>query len=103
MVISHQSPIARPDGSCGWPTGFQDRMSTKPKVDSEQKEFDLSQNLLSKKSSSDKVAGKSAPECDHCAKQLPINSSRCSRCHSTFYCGRKCQRNGWKKHKSVCG
>eukprot|EP01083_Nonionella_stella_P274190 930625_1 len=80
-----------------------DRMRTKPKVESEQKEFDLSQNLLSKKSSSDKVAGKSAPECDHCAKQLPINSSRCSRCHSTFYCGRKCQRNGWKKHKSVCG
>jgi hypothetical protein len=27
---------------------------------------------------------------------------RCARCHDTFYCSRKCQRQDWPTHKQVC-
>lgn len=40
--------------------------------------------------------------CGHCHK-IHDKLSRCSRCHSAFYCSRDCQRAAWKVHKQVCG
>ena len=42
--------------------------------------------------------------CDGCGQPLPAESPQaCSACCSAFYCGRECQRAGWKAgHKSKC-
>jgi len=39
-------------------------------------------------------------KCDYCDK--PNNLLRCSRCKSTYYCDKKCQRQHWKDHKKQC-
>jgi hypothetical protein len=37
--------------------------------------------------------------CVVCGK---IPSYRCARCRSALYCGKTCQRSGWKQHKVTC-
>jgi hypothetical protein len=37
-----------------------------------------------------------------CGKCGAAAVKRCSRCHFQWYCGRECQVNDWKAHKSVC-
>mmetsp|Transcript_20515 Transcript_20515/g.43364 ORF Transcript_20515/g.43364 Transcript_20515/m.43364 type:complete len:143 (+) Transcript_20515:93-521(+) len=37
--------------------------------------------------------------CQVCQKEA---SKRCSRCNQAWYCSAECQKNDWKKHKSVC-
>lgn len=41
----------------------------------------------------------SAHSCDACGAPA---SSQCPRCKDTFYCGRKCQKKAWPKHKNGC-
>ncbi|THV07107.1 hypothetical protein K435DRAFT_848446 [Dendrothele bispora CBS 962.96] len=41
--------------------------------------------------------------CSQCGKAQEKESfSRCSKCHSTYYCSRECQVEHWPIHKSVC-
>ena len=40
------------------------------------------------------------PKCSECGR--PGATSNCSRCKSTFYCNRACQKRHWKKHKKMC-
>ena len=44
-------------------------------------------------------------KCGHCMKQEEMlgDYSLCSRCSKVPYCSRKCQTNGWKVHKILCG
>lgn len=45
--------------------------------------------------------GAGMDSCAHCGQ--PVGRSNCcSRCHTTYYCGRECQRAHWKIHKSEC-
>ena len=39
-----------------------------------------------------------------CAKchQRNVNAGKCTRCKAVKYCSKQCQRDHWKKHKSVC-
>ena len=37
--------------------------------------------------------------CDVCGQE---DGKRCAGCGSVAYCGRECQREGWKKHKRFC-
>ena len=39
------------------------------------------------------------PTCANCG--VPA-TNRCSKCHSEWYCSRKCQVEAWKKHKQIC-
>jgi MYND finger len=43
-------------------------------------------------------------KCDHCGKteSQPGEFKKCSQCNVTFYCGRTCQTDAWKKHKKAC-
>jgi MYND finger len=43
-------------------------------------------------------------KCDHCGKteSQPGEYKKCSQCNVTYYCGRTCQTDAWKKHKKVC-
>jgi len=40
-----------------------------------------------------------APTCVVCHADA---EQRCSRCHTEWYCSRKCQVSDWKRHKSIC-
>jgi MYND finger len=40
--------------------------------------------------------------CDCCGANNSNSLMICSRCRSTFFCNRDCQRQGWKAHKPVC-
>eukprot|EP01112_Ceratiomyxa_fruticulosa_P017189 TRINITY_DN5306_c0_g1_i1.p1 TRINITY_DN5306_c0_g1~~TRINITY_DN5306_c0_g1_i1.p1 ORF type:complete len:441 (+),score=73.80 TRINITY_DN5306_c0_g1_i1:204-1526(+) len=42
----------------------------------------------------------SEARCANCG--VTTSLSRCGRCKKVFYCGRDCQRNDWKNHKSNC-
>ena len=37
--------------------------------------------------------------CSICCKEA---LTKCQKCQSIVYCGKKCQRAGWKKHKRIC-
>ena len=37
-----------------------------------------------------------------CAECGELATNRCSKCHNEWYCSRKCQVAGWKKHKEIC-
>lgn len=37
-----------------------------------------------------------------CAKCRNAASNRCSKCHSEWYCSRKCQVEDWPTHKQIC-
>jgi hypothetical protein len=39
--------------------------------------------------------------CDECGA-TPTRLSMCQRCKQRWYCGPKCQRAAWKRHKQVC-
>lgn len=39
--------------------------------------------------------------CDYC-KEREKKLLKCSQCGLAYYCDQKCQRNDWKKHKTVC-
>jgi len=39
--------------------------------------------------------------CDYCDAKS-VNMKPCSGCLNVFYCKRKCQKRGWKKHKFYC-
>lgn len=43
-------------------------------------------------------------QCSGCRKRQYIEAPylRCSRCLTTYYCGRECQTNHWMEHKKVC-
>ena len=42
-------------------------------------------------------------QCRRCKKcALGKKLMRCSRCQSSFYCSRECQRKDWTRHKKVC-
>ena len=47
------------------------------------------------------AAASSASSCAYCGKQGE-EFKRCSACKRTWYCGAKCQKAGWKKHKNTC-
>jgi transcription elongation factor Elf1 len=38
--------------------------------------------------------------CGFCGSEAKV---KCSRCKSTFYCDRNCQKRDWKIHKIACG
>ena len=42
--------------------------------------------------------------CDYC-KNLKANNVilKCSRCLTTYYCDKTCQRADWSRHKNECG
>merc|ERR1712078_658360 len=40
-----------------------------------------------------------APTCVVCHADA---EQRCSRCHTEWYCSRKCQVSDWKRHKHIC-
>ena len=37
-----------------------------------------------------------------CAMCNGFGTLRCSKCKQVHYCGRECQQNHWKKHKTQC-
>jgi hypothetical protein len=39
-------------------------------------------------------------KCDICENKT---NKQCNRCFGIYYCGRKCQKKDWKKHKKFCG
>eukprot|EP00635_Sarcinochrysidales_sp_CCMP3193_P014477 CAMPEP_0118903478 /NCGR_PEP_ID=MMETSP1166-20130328/8328_1 /TAXON_ID=1104430 /ORGANISM="Chrysoreinhardia sp, Strain CCMP3193" /LENGTH=340 /DNA_ID=CAMNT_0006842705 /DNA_START=108 /DNA_END=1130 /DNA_ORIENTATION=+ len=39
--------------------------------------------------------------CNHCRKKT-ANMLRCTKCKTTFYCDKKCQKLDWKAHKRFC-
>ncbi|EPE33210.1 HIT/MYND zinc finger-like protein [Glarea lozoyensis ATCC 20868] len=48
-------------------------------------------------------------KCAHCKKTPPNSTSTeesplkpCPKCHTTLYCSRQCQKDGYKTHKKVC-
>ncbi|CAE7221112.1 hypothetical protein CFE70_010717 [Pyrenophora teres f. teres 0-1] len=47
-----------------------------------------------------------APRCANCNKSAAecslANLQQCSRCKTTEYCGRDCQKADWKTHKKIC-
>ena len=43
----------------------------------------------------------SAGKCSYCGDAGA--KSRCTRCKTVFYCGRKCQVAHWRSHKQSCG
>lgn len=45
--------------------------------------------------------GTAEPECEVCEE--PNAKYRCGACFKTYYCGQKCQRDDWKRHKDhIC-
>ncbi|KAK7943092.1 MYND domain protein, partial [Apiospora aurea] len=44
---------------------------------------------------------KMANECNAC-KKTGIDLKKCSKCQTTLYCSRDCQKADWKSHKKVC-
>jgi len=43
------------------------------------------------------------PSCFTCkAKRRPTRTLRLSACNKTWFCNKKCQLDGWKKHKVAC-
>ncbi|BGP16687.1 hypothetical protein JCM10213_000396 [Rhodosporidiobolus nylandii] len=41
--------------------------------------------------------------CGTCGKKKSMDDlQRCAGCRMVFYCDPRCQRNGWKEHRSVC-
>jgi hypothetical protein len=50
--------------------------------------------------------GEEDKRCDNCQADKCKDGSgklkRCSKCSSSFYCGRDCQVKGWAKHKKEC-
>ena len=40
-------------------------------------------------------------KCEEC-NQGDIELKACGACHAAWFCGRECQRKGWKAHKKVC-
>ncbi|KAL2125652.1 hypothetical protein VTJ04DRAFT_2017 [Mycothermus thermophilus] len=41
--------------------------------------------------------------CAACQKAPPeVTLSLCAKCHTTFYCSRKCQKSDWESHKKAC-
>lgn len=41
-------------------------------------------------------------ECALCDNRRRKKLEVCSQCYSIFYCGKKCQRRDWSRHKKVC-
>ena len=41
-------------------------------------------------------------QCYTCHKKKKKKLSKCSSCHAIAYCGRKCQKVDWPRHKSNC-
>ena len=39
--------------------------------------------------------------CDNCLNESN-NLKKCAKCHQMYYCGKDCQQNDWKYHKSEC-
>ena len=39
--------------------------------------------------------------CLHCLQEVE-GSSRCSKCRTALYCGRRCQEKHWPVHKNIC-
>jgi len=39
---------------------------------------------------------------DDKGEEMPLSILQCTRCKVGFYCGRKCQKEDWPKHKEFC-
>ncbi|KAH3764569.1 hypothetical protein Pelo_3587 [Pelomyxa schiedti] len=48
----------------------------------------------------DKFASSNFKECGWCGK--PMQSLRCTRCTTTYYCNQVCQKKDWPHHKASC-
>lgn len=60
-------------------------------------------NTTNKKENNEfmKISNSSDKKCSQCGLSL-ITVLSCSRCHSSYYCNRECQRAHWQKHKITC-